>query len=45
MGLMIDGKPAEEKESTIINGTPSADGIVKKGVDTSKRIKLLKTNI
>ena len=46
MGLMIDGKPADEKkESTIINGTPSADGIVKKDVDTSKRIKLLKTNI
>jgi len=45
MTLMIDGKPADEKESTIINGTPSADGIVKKDVDTSKRIKLLKTNI
>ena len=29
----------------MIDGKPSADGIVKKDVDTSKRIKLLKTNI
>ena len=29
----------------VIDGTPSDDGIVKKDVDTSKRIKLLKTNI
>ena len=45
MGLMIDGKPAGDKKSTIINGTVQADGIVKKGVDTTKRIKILKTNI
>ena len=29
MGLMIDGKPAGDKKSTIINGTVQADGIVK----------------
>jgi len=45
MGLMIDGKPAGDKKSTIINGTVQSDGIVKKGVDTTKRIKILKTNI
>ena len=46
--MMIDGKPAEDKfssEDGIINGKPTNNGVVKKGVDTTKRIKLLKTNI